>query len=134
MTERLADLRQRIDTILADLSAGGRDDGKAMFMLGSTATRICDLTKTSTWTQCKASITPEEYPALLSRIGLEGEQFLADGNTKAAYALQAIGISLVAGREADPVLNEGVQLLDSVIEETIANYRTHAQPHLRKSK
>ena len=133
MTDRLADLRQRLATILADLTTEGRDDGKAMFMLGSTATRICDLSKASTWAQCKRSITSAEYPALLSRIGLEGEQFLADGNTKAAYALQAVGMSLVAGREIDPVLNEGVRLLDGFIEQTITNYRTHAQPHLRKT-
>lgn len=133
MTDRLADLRQRLANILADLTQGGGDDGKAMFMLGSTATRICDLTKASTWAQCKRSLSPAEYPALLSRIGLEGEQFLADGNTKAAYALQAIGISLVAGREIDPVLRDGVNLLDGFIEQTIVNYRTHAQPHLRKT-
>jgi hypothetical protein len=133
MTDRLIDLRQRLANILADLAEGGGDDGKAMFMLGSTATRICDLSKVSTWAQCKAALKPNEYPLLVTRIGREGEQFLAEGNTKAAYALQAIGMSLVAGRELDSVLNEGVNLLDSFIEQTITNYRAHAQPHLRKA-
>jgi hypothetical protein len=133
MTERLTDLRQRLTAILADLTGEGRDDGKAMFMLGSTATRLCDLTGTSTWAQCKASLKPADYPPLLTRIGKEGEQFLADGNAKAAYALQVVGISLVAAQETDLVLREGAHLLDGFIEQTITNYRTHAQPHLRKT-
>jgi len=127
------DLRQRLATVLADLNADGRVDGEAMFMLGSIAARTADLGQKTLWSELKPLLTKPDYARLLKQIADEGDALVAQGKAKQAYALQALGLSLVAAQEDDPVLREGEKILDALIDQTVVNYRTHAEPHLRKA-
>jgi hypothetical protein len=130
MTTPQEDLKQRLATVLADLNAHGAHDGETMFMLGSIATRLCDGGGKPSWSTLKPALSKAGYNQLLKQFQDEGRQLVAAGKTKAAYAVQALAVSLVAHSQVDPVLREGEKLLDAIIDRTVANFRKHAQPHL----
>jgi hypothetical protein len=132
-TTKEEDFKQRLAAVLADLRQDGVEDGKAMFILGAAATRMCDLLKQPTWSALKPALSKSEQNRLLAQLGRDGDQMLAEGKGKHAYAVQALAVSLVAHSQSDPIVREGEKLLDAIIDQTIANFRKHAQPHLRKT-
>jgi hypothetical protein len=121
-----AEFKQRLAAVLADLNANGKDDGEAMFLLGSGAARICDMTSQPSWVAMKQAISMTDFNRLLEQCRVEGNKFVAEGQNKAAYAIQALALSLVARTQADPDIRTGEQLLDSVIDAALANVRKHA--------
>ena len=123
-----AEFKQRLATVLADLDSNGRDDGEAMFLLGSGAARICDMTGKPTWSAMKQAISMADFNRLLEQCRVEGNKFMAGGQQKAAYAIQALALSLVARTQADPDIRPGEQLLDTLIDAALINYRQHATP------
>lgn len=119
-------LRVQLATLLEDLRVTGSEDGEAMFMLGAGADRLASLAEVQSWSELKAKLIPADVLALLQQIDLEGKQALADDKIKHAYALQALGMSLAATGNADPLVRAGAELVDQVIEETLTNYRNYA--------
>lgn len=133
MTTNQADFKHRLANVLIDLNKDGVDDGEAMFILGGTATRLCDLGEKTSWSELKPLLSKADYNRLFAMIDKEGKQLLADGKAKAAYALQALAMSLAAStQQDDATIREGEKLLDAIIDKTVTNFRKHAQPHLRK--
>ena len=124
----ILDLRQRLGAILADLNAAGLEDGEAMYVLGGATTGLIDRGGAKDWTSFKQGLPAADFARLLKQVETEGNQLVADGKHKAAYALQALAVSLVASRQNDTVLRDGEQLLDAVIDTTVANFRKHAKP------
>jgi hypothetical protein len=124
----LLDLRQRLAAIITDLQQAGLEDGEAMYLLGGTVTGLIDRGGAKDWQGFKQGLPAAAFNRLLQQIESEGNQLVADGKHKPAYALQALAVSLVAGRQNDPVLREGEKLLDAVINTTVANFRKHAKP------
>lgn len=122
------EFKQRLAAVLQDLKDSGMEDGQAMFFLGNFATRICDSVSKVGWTDVKNVITTSDYDRLLKEFETEGNRLHAEGSIKAAYALQALAVSLVARTQADPQVKSGEALLDIVIDTAIGNYRKHAQP------
>jgi len=134
MTSKLDDFRHRLATLLIDLNRDGVDDGEAMFYLGGTAIRLCDLAGKPSWSALKPVLTKADYNRLFAMIDKEGKQLLGEGKTKPAYALQALAMSLAASTQnEDATIREGEKLLDAVIDRTVANFRERAQPHLNKA-
>ena len=121
------ELKQRLAVVLDDLKAAGMDDGEAMFFLGNFATRICDSAGKVGWRDVKAILTSADYQRLLKEFETEGNRFYKEGNVKAAYAVQALALSLVARQQGDPDVKPGETLLDLVIDTAIGNYRKHAR-------
>lgn len=121
------EFKQRLAAVLQDLKDSGMEDGQAMFFLGNFATRICDSVGKVGWTDVKNVITTSDYDRLLKEFETEGNRLYAEGSVKAAYALQALAVSLVARTQADPQVKSGEALLDIVIDTAIGNYRKHAQ-------
>jgi len=127
-TDHQAEFKQRLAIVLEDLKDSGMEDGEAMFFLGNFATRICDSVSKAGWTDVKNVITRADYDRLLKEFETEGNRLNREGNLKAAYALQALALSLVARTQADPQVRSGEALLDIVIDSAIGNYRKHAKP------
>jgi hypothetical protein len=123
----ILDLRQRLGAILADLNAAGLEDGEAMYVLGGATAGLIDRGGAKDWTSFKQGLPAADFARLLKQVETEGNQLVADGKHKAAYALQALAVSLVASRQDDKVLRDGEQLLDAVIDTTVANFRKHAK-------
>ncbi|UJW86867.1 hypothetical protein [Devosia sp. SL43] len=122
------EFKQRLVAVLADLDSNGRDDGEAMFLLGSGAARICDMAGKPTWSTMKQAISMTDFNRLLEQCRIEGNKFVAEGQHKAAYAIQALALSLVARTQADPDIRPGEQLLDTLIDAALANFRKHSTP------
>lgn len=123
-----AEFKQRLATILDDLKDSGMEDGEAMFFLGNFATRVCDSVGKVGWTDVKNVISTADYDRLLKEFETEGNRLYREGNLKAAYALQAMAVSLIARTQADPQVKSGETLLDIVIDTAIGNFRKHAKP------
>ena len=122
---KLADLRQQMAAVIADLHATGTEDGEAMFFLGGSVAGLCDRGNAKNWQAFKAGLPQPDYYRLLTQLESEGSQLLAEGKQKPAYALQALGLSLVASRQDDDVITAGEGLLDAVINAAVANFRSN---------
>jgi hypothetical protein len=117
------DFKIRLAEVLRDLQANGTDDGEAMLLLGGGAGRICDMGNKARWSELKAALSPSDTDRLIEQCRVEGNTFARDGKRKAAYAIQAIAMSLVARSQDDPEIRQGERLLDAVIEQALANFR-----------
>jgi len=122
---KIDQLRQQMAAVIADLQQSGADDGQAMFVLGSSVAGLCDRGNAKDWAAFKAGLPAPDYSRLLTQIQAEGNQRLAEGEHKLAYALQAIGLSLVASRQDDAMVKQGEQLLDGVINAALSNFRNN---------
>ena len=122
------ELKQRLALVLHDLKESGTEDGEAMFFLGNFATRICDKAGKVGWTDVKKNLTQVDYDLLLKEFETQGNRLYQEGNLKAAYAVQALALSLIAHTQSDTHLRSGAALLDIVIDAAIGNFRKHAKP------
>lgn len=123
MADKTEDFKQRLATVLDDLRTDGVDDGEAMYMLGSLGQQMLDAGAAPNWTALKGKMSAEAFQSLLNTMQVRGNALMAEGKGKAAYALQALAVSLVARTQPDPTIRQGEQLLDGVIESAIARYR-----------
>ena len=118
------DFKTRFTEVLRDLQQNGSKDAEAMFLLGSLAADLSDNMQSQTWSQAKASMTHETYDVLLKQFEEQGKLHHAEARDKHAYAVHALAVSLIARTQrADPHLASGEQLLDQIIDYTVAVYR-----------
>jgi len=115
--------KARLAAVLQDLSTNGTKDKEAMLMLGSLASNLVDSAEVKNWIDLKASIDEKGFEAMLNSLEKEGNKLIATGKIKAAYAIQAIGTSLVANKMKDKDTATGRDLLDSLIEQAIINFK-----------
>ena len=117
------DFKERFVALMQDLRANATKDPEATWLIGSLATRLIDLYKLKTWSQFKLALTPPAYSKLLSDFEKEGNGFHQQGKAKAAYAVQVLGISLIARTQSDEQVRAGDSLLDEMIQAMVAVYR-----------
>ncbi|RUT35081.1 hypothetical protein EMQ25_03770 [Arsenicitalea aurantiaca] len=118
--------KARFAEVMRDLKSG-KEDGEAMYLLGRIANRMLEEAKQPDWKALKQNLSLEAYDSVLMALQKRGNEFIAAGQVKPAYALQAIAVSIVAGTQTDPHVREGEKLLDRIIETTILNYRKHGK-------
>lgn len=123
MPTKEQDFKERLVAVMRDLNDNLPGDTEAMWMIGSLATRLIDLYKLRTWTQFKAGLSAQAYDQLLKDFQEQGNAYHRDGKDKAAYAIQLLGISVVARTQADPEVQQGDKLLDEVINGMVATHR-----------
>jgi hypothetical protein len=130
MPSKEKDLKQRLATVLADIKQNGRDDPEAIWMIGSLAATLVDKAKAPSWPALKEALTAEAYDKLLTDFQSQGNTLYQAGELKRAYAIQALGISLVCRTQrADHQMREGEKLLDSMINGAVGVYRKTQKPH-----
>lgn len=123
MATKEEEFRQRLGAVLKDLGEDGVKDGEAMFMLGSLAAKMADQGRVKSWSALKSGISAEAYKSLLGTMQTRGNDLMRDGHRKAAYALQALAVSLVARSQTDAKIQQGAKLLDQLINSAVAQYR-----------
>lgn len=122
---RNADFKQRFAAVLRDIKENGAQDGEAMALIGSLASRLAGDLKQKNWTAAKAVMTMQTYNDMLKIFEKRGNENHQAGKQKQAYAIQALAMSLVAGTmRSDPQMAEGEKILDSLIDRSVAVYQT----------
>ena len=125
-----AQFKQRFVSVLADLQSTGIKDSEAMELIGSLAADLADKLEAKSWTAAKQAMTPTVYDALLESFQTRGNKHYQDGKTKHAYAIQLLGVSLVAmTQRKDPELAAGEKLMDQMIDSAVAHYRRTRPRH-----
>ena len=126
MATKEEDFKQRFAVLFKDLQNEGQKDAEAMWLIGSLAARICDSIKQKTWSGMKAKLSQPGFLKLLGEIDADRKALKADGQTKPAYALQALAMSLAARTHADRDVQTGDKLLDRMIDTALLAYRKSA--------
>lgn len=123
MPTKEEEFKQRFVAVLQDIQTNGKSDVEAMWLLGSLAATLVDASGNKSWGQLKRSITQADYARLLTDFQNEGNKQHKEGEVKKAYAMQVLGISLIAMTQKDEQLAAGDELLNEIIETTILIYR-----------
>lgn len=119
-------LLNKITQVMRDLHEHGTDDGEAMFLLGAAADYVCKTGQSATWPALKARLSHTETMGLLAQIDVEGQAALAKNQSKHAYALQILGMSVTAAGAERQEIRAASALLDNLIGTALSNYRKHA--------
>jgi hypothetical protein len=127
--ELTEDLKQRLTAVLSDLNENGRHDPEAVWHIGSLVDRLVRAAKTRDWETLKSGLTRQGYDSLLESLETQGNVLHQAGNEKAAYAVQAVAMSLIASKSGDTHIAEGNRLMDQFINYALASYR-HAAANL----
>jgi predicted short-subunit dehydrogenase-like oxidoreductase (DUF2520 family) len=128
MSSKEQDLKNRLSTVLSDLQANGKDEPEAIWHIGSLAAALVDKARQPSWPALKDSLDAAAYDRLLNDFQSEGNTLFQQGERLKAYAIQALGISLVLRTQrADAQLRQGEALLDSMIDTAVRLYRKTQQ-------
>ncbi len=119
-----AGFKSRLAQVLKDLNENGIKDKEAMWLIGSLAGKIISDAKSKNWVELKSSISQSGFSAMLNELQNQGQKMQEAGNIKAAYAVQAIGTSLVANTMKDKDTKEGGKLLDILIDQSVIFYNS----------
>lgn len=118
---REVEFKQRFAIVLQDLQAGGKNDAEAMWMLGTLAADLAAKLQQTSWSAAKSAITTGLYDELLATFQAQGNAMHQAGQTRQAYAIQTLAISLVAGTQrADSDIAAGEELLDALVDQAVA--------------
>lgn len=115
------DFKQRFIAVLADLQQEGSQDGETMALIGTLGAEIASKLEQPSWTGSKAALDPAGYDELLAAFQNQGNALHQAGETKKAYAMQALTVSLVAATQRqDPQILAGERLLDGLIDRSVS--------------
>jgi hypothetical protein len=128
MTTKEEDFKQRFVAVMQDLRDGGSRDAEAVWLLGSLAATIVDTARAKSWSALKQQLTRTDHDGLLRDFQKSGNAFHEEGKVKQAYAVQILGMSLIARTQRDADILAGNDLLDEIIERSIATYRRSRGP------
>lgn len=124
MATKEQELKNRLGAVLRDLKDNGGKEPEAIWRIGSLAVSLTDKAKKPSWPELKNSLTAEAYTKLLADFETQGNLLVQRGEPHKAYAIQALGISLVLRtHRGDFQLREGEALLDALIEGAVKLYR-----------
>lgn len=126
MPTKEEEFKQRFVAVLKDLQTNGKKDIEAMWLLGSLAALLIDKAQKPSWTALKADLGREAYDALLRDFQAQGNALHQQGKGKHAYAIQILGISVIADTQRDEQVRAGTALLDEVINYAVVVYRKSA--------
>lgn len=119
-----SELKERLTAVLTDIKREGGNDPEAIWTIGSLAATLVDKVKAGSWAEFKASMTQGIYEDLLKDFQAQGNALYQAGDVRKAYAIQALGLSVVCRTQrGDPQLRDGETLLDAMIEGAIGLYR-----------
>ena len=128
MTAKEEDFKQRFVAVMQDLRDDGTQDAEAVWMLGSLAATLIDKAGAKSWPALKQRLTPTDYDGLLRDFQKSGNAFHKEGKVKQAYAVQILGMSLIAPTQRDADVLVGNELLDEIIGKSVAVYRRSRGP------
>lgn len=123
MSTKEQDFKDRLVAVMRDVKENLPHDPEAAWMIGSLAARLTDINKLKSWGEFKASLSRVAYDQLLKDFEQQGNTYHQEGKAKAAYAIQLLAISTIARTQTDPEVKQGEELLDGIINSTIAGYR-----------
>ncbi len=123
MPSKEEEFKHRLVAVLEDLEENGKNDPEAIWLIGSLAHGIVDRTGNKSWRQFKDTMTQDIYSQLLGDFEREGNRQYREGSHKKAYAMQALGVSLIASTQDSREVKAGNSLLDRFIEMAIGVYR-----------
>jgi hypothetical protein len=124
MPTREQDLKNRLGAVLRDLQRNGGNEPEAVWHIGSLAATLIDRAKRPSWPALKNSLTSEQYDQLLNDFQTQGNALYQAGERHKAYAIQALGISLVLRTQRnDFQMRDGEALLDAMINGAVKIYR-----------
>lgn len=128
MATKEEDFKQRFAAVLMDLQQNGKNDPEAMWLIGSLACEIAETYGKTGWIEFKRSMPQAVYSKLLTDFEKEGNRQHREGDRKKAYAIQVLGISLIAQTQKGQEMRAGDSLLDQFIETTVLVYRNNREP------
>ncbi len=118
--------RQHLANVLGDLQRTVAEDGESVALIGSLATELSTKLDRASWSDAKDAMSAANYDELLKSFQARGNALYQEGNTKQAYAIQALATSLVASTmRADRTIAEGEGLLDALIDRAVVLFRRH---------
>lgn len=123
MPTKEEEFKQRFVAVMQDLEKNGQNDPEAMWLIGSLACEIVEKAEAPSWAGFKQTMSQQTYAQLLEDFQTEGNRQHREGDRKKAYAIQVLGISLVAHTQTDPHVEAGDKILNDLIELTIKGYR-----------
>ena len=123
MSTKEQDFKERFIATVQDLESHGRKDAEAMWLVGSFAAGLIDLYRLKSWGEFKRSLPSIAYNKLLRDFEQQGNKYHREKNDKAAYAIQLLATSVVAGTQTDRQVKAGDQLLDQAVDTAVAMYR-----------
>ncbi|KKB12828.1 hypothetical protein VE25_05150 [Devosia geojensis] len=122
-TRQEEDFKVVLATLIDDLHKAGTKDAEAMLHVGGIASNLCGQIKARSWSEAKRRMTPADHDLLRREFAEAGTRHHREGRLVQAYAVQALGTSLVAATRSSPEVRQGEQLLDEVIDRALALYR-----------
>jgi hypothetical protein len=128
MATKEEEFKQRFVAVMQDLQQNGKNDPEAMWLIGSLACELVEKVGAKDWSEFKQTMSQQTFNKLLDDFQSEGNRQYREGDHKKAYAVQVLGISLIAFRQPDPQIKAGDELLDSVIDMTVGIYRQNRAP------
>ncbi len=115
-------IRAMLFTVLKDLNESGAKDSEAMWLIGSLATKMIEDSKVKNWPELKLTISPKGFDLTINELQKQIIELQASGKKKAAYAMQAIAVSLTSERIKDEDTVQGNELLNQLIANAIAYF------------
>jgi hypothetical protein len=128
MPTKEEEFKQRFAAVLLDLTENGQKDPEALWLIGSLACELTERTGHAKWAVFKREMTRQTYDQLLDDFQREGNRQHQEGDPKKAFAIQVLGLSLVARTQTDPEMRQGDALLDQMIETTMTVFRANRPP------
>lgn len=128
MTTKEEEFKQRFVALMQDLRHDGTSDAEAVWMLGSLAATLIDKAGAKSWPALKQQLSAADYDGLLRDFQKSGNAFHQEGKHRQAYAVQVLGMSLVARTQRDADVQAGDRLLDEIIEKSVRIYRRSREP------
>lgn len=124
------EFKSRFASVLQDLQQTGSKDAETMFLLGNLASNLSGNLRAQNWSSAKTVMTSKDYQALLRLFEQQGNEHHAAGRDKHAFAIQVLAVSLIAHTQrADPQMQAGEELIDQVIDRTVAAKRQTIKKH-----
>lgn len=128
MPTKEEEFKQRFAAVLLDLTENGNKDPEALWLIGSLACELSEKSGHTQWAEFKRGMSRQTYDQLLADFQKEGNRQHQEGDPKKAFAIQVLGISLVARTQTDSEMRAGDALLDQLIETTMTVYRANRSP------
>jgi hypothetical protein len=123
MTERDAIFREQLITLMADLKSGSGRDRELRRLIGAFSDKIARQASARDWADLKLRADGPTYDSLLRLFQKESSAATKSGDTRAVRVFEILAISMIARRQYDPDLQEGIKILDDYIAECATNAR-----------
>jgi len=123
MKTKPEDLKPLLAAVIDDLHKAGAKNAEAMLLIGHIASDLAGQIRAPSWSEAKRRMNRADYNTLLREFSVGGTKHHREGRMVHAYAVQALGMSLVAATDASPEVKQGEQLLDEIIDRAVVLYR-----------